>query len=84
VPIISSFRNLSVSVVYRSTYDYCMMGRNKGGSPLQKELDKNEDQNSRLEFAANTKRSPQFSDLQTQEDCNRYREKDYEMKIPYQ
>jgi hypothetical protein len=83
-PTLSSFRKLSVSAVYRSTCDYCMMGRKRGGPPLRKELDNNEDQNSRLEFAADTKRSPQFSDLQTQEDCNRYREKDDEMKSPDQ
>ena len=51
--------------MYISACDYCMMGRKRGGPPLRKELDNNEDQNSRLEFAADTKSSPQFSDLQT-------------------
>jgi hypothetical protein len=35
-------------------------------------------------YAVDTKGSPQFSDLQTQEDCNRYEEEDDELKSPDQ
>jgi hypothetical protein len=36
------------------------------------------------ESVAYTKGSPQFSDLQTHEDCSRYEEEDDELKSPYQ
>ena len=35
-------------------------------------------------YAANTKGSPQFSDLQTKEECNRYEEEYDDLKSPEQ
>ena len=38
----------------------------------------------RFEYAADSKGSSQFSDLQTKEECNRYEEEDDDPKSPYQ
>ena len=38
----------------------------------------------RFEYASDSKGSPQFSDLQTKEECNRYEEEDDDLKSPDQ